>query len=47
MDIVVERLLMRGLFGEDPALLRAEVDAWVERSVAFFLAACQGQLTAS
>jgi len=41
MDIVVERLLMRGLFGEDPALLRAEVDARVERSVAFFLAACR------
>lgn len=42
MDVVVERLLMRGLFGEDPASLRAEIDERVRRSVAFFLAACRG-----
>ena len=41
LDLVVVRLLMRALFGEDLKLLRAEIDTHVARSVAFFLAACQ------
>ena len=41
IDLVVERLLMRALFGESLKLLRAEIDAHVPRSVAFFLAACR------
>jgi AcrR family transcriptional regulator len=41
IDLVVARLLLRALFGEDLNLLRAEIDAHVARSVAFFLAACR------
>jgi AcrR family transcriptional regulator len=41
LDLVVVRFLMRALFGEDLKLLRAEIDAHVARSVAFFLAACR------
>lgn len=41
IDLVVERLLMRALFGESLKLLRAEIDTHVPRSVAFFLAACR------
>ncbi len=41
LDLVVGPLLMRALFGGDHKLLRAEIDAHVARSVAFFLAACR------
>jgi hypothetical protein len=33
-------MLMRALFGEDLAALRAEIEPHAARSVAFFLAAC-------
>jgi len=41
MDLVVPRLLMRAVFGEDIKLLHAEIDVHVAGSVAFFLAACR------
>ena len=41
LDLVVARLLMRALFGEDLRKLRAEIHAHVASSVAFFLAACR------
>jgi len=41
LDLVVGRLLMRAMFGENLKLLRAEIDAHVARSVSFFLAACR------
>jgi hypothetical protein len=41
MDLVVVRLLMRAVFGEDLKLLRAGIDSHVARSVVFFLAACR------
>jgi AcrR family transcriptional regulator len=41
MDLVVARLLMRAVFGEELTLLRAEIGPHVARSVAFFLAACR------
>jgi hypothetical protein len=33
-------MLMRALFGEDLAALRAEIEPHAARSVTFFLAAC-------
>jgi len=33
-------MLVRALFGEDLAALRAEIESHAARSVAFFLAAC-------
>ena len=41
MDLVVVRLLMRAVFGEDLKLLRSEIHPHVARSVVFFLAACR------
>ncbi len=41
MDLVVARLLMRAVFGEDLKLLRAQIGPHVARGVAFFLAACR------
>jgi AcrR family transcriptional regulator len=40
LDLVVLPMLMRALFGEDLADLRAEIEPHAARSVAFFLAAC-------
>ncbi len=40
LDLVVLPMLMRALFGEDLAALRAEIEQHASRSVAFFLAAC-------
>src|SRR5271170_714971 len=42
LDLVVLPMLMRALFGEDLAALRAEIGPHVAGSVAFFLAACRG-----
>ena len=39
-DLVVLPMLVRALFGEDLAVLRAEIGPHVAGSVAFFLAAC-------
>ncbi|MGD0075805.1 MAG: TetR/AcrR family transcriptional regulator [Candidatus Binataceae bacterium] len=41
MDLVVARLLMRAVFGEDLKPLRAEIKTHVMNSVPFFLAACR------
>jgi AcrR family transcriptional regulator len=41
LDLVLLPLLLRGLMGENLTALRAEIDAHVARSVAFFLAACR------
>jgi hypothetical protein len=40
-DLVVMPLLLRALFGEKPEALYTEIGPHVERSVAFFLAACR------
>lgn len=40
LDLVVLPMLMRALYGEDLAALRAEIDPHASRSVAFFFAAC-------
>jgi AcrR family transcriptional regulator len=40
LDLAVLPMLMRALFGEDLAALRAEIDSHASPSVAFFLAAC-------
>jgi AcrR family transcriptional regulator len=40
LDLVVLPMLMRALFGEDLAALRAEIEPHASRAVAFFLAAC-------
>jgi AcrR family transcriptional regulator len=40
LDLVVLPMLMRALFGEDLAALRAEIEPHAARSVTFFLAAC-------
>jgi AcrR family transcriptional regulator len=40
LDLVVLPMLVRALFGEDLAALRAEIEPHASRSVAFFLAAC-------
>jgi AcrR family transcriptional regulator len=42
LDLVVLRMLVRALFGEDLAALRAEIGPYAASSVAFFLAACRG-----
>jgi AcrR family transcriptional regulator len=41
LDLVVARTLLNAIMGEDAKALRAEADAHVERSVAFFLAGCR------
>jgi AcrR family transcriptional regulator len=47
LDLVVLPMLVRALFGEDLAALRAEIAAHAARTVAFFLAACgHGEATA-
>ena len=43
IDLVVARLLMRAVFGEDLKLLRSEIGTHVAGSVAFFLAACRNK----
>jgi AcrR family transcriptional regulator len=40
LDLVALPMLMRALFGEDLAALRAEIGPHASRAVAFFLAAC-------
>jgi AcrR family transcriptional regulator len=40
LDLAVLPMLMRALFGEDLAALRAEIEPHASRAVAFFLAAC-------
>jgi AcrR family transcriptional regulator len=40
LDLVVLPMLMRALFGEDLAALRAEIEPHASGAVAFFLAAC-------
>ncbi|AIO33950.1 bacterial regulatory s, tetR family protein [Burkholderia cenocepacia] len=40
LDLVVGPLLMRALVGEGPKVLRAQIDAHVNSSVAFFLGGC-------
>jgi AcrR family transcriptional regulator len=40
LDLVVLPMLVKALFGEDLAALRAEIGPHVARAVAFFLAAC-------
>jgi AcrR family transcriptional regulator len=42
LDLVVLRMLVRALFGEDLAALQAEIGPHAARTVAFFLAACRG-----
>jgi AcrR family transcriptional regulator len=41
IELIVLPMLMRALFGEDPATLRAEIEPHVASTVAFFLAACR------
>ncbi len=41
IDLVVSRLLLRALTGEDLVQLRAEIDQHVPAAIAFFLAACR------
>jgi AcrR family transcriptional regulator len=41
IDLIISRLFLRALFGEDLKALRAEIDTHVRGSVAFFLAACR------
>jgi len=41
IELIALPMLMRALFGEDLTALRAEIGPHVERSVAFFLAACR------
>jgi AcrR family transcriptional regulator len=41
LDLVVARLFVRALFGEDLELLRAEIGPHVAGAVTFFLAACR------
>jgi AcrR family transcriptional regulator len=41
LDLVVLPMLMRALYGEDLAVLRAEIEPHATRAVAFFLAACR------
>ena len=40
LDLVALPMLMRALFGEDLAALRAEIEPQASRAVAFFLAGC-------
>jgi len=41
LDLVVARLLLRALLGENPKKLRSEIGAHVKRSVPFFIAGCR------
>ena len=41
LDLVVSRLLLRALLGENLKVLRADIETHVESGVAFFLAACR------
>ena len=41
IDLVIERFLIRALFGEDLKALRADMDSHISETVAFFLAACR------
>lgn len=41
VDLILLPIMLRILFGEDPAALRAEIEPHVAQSVAFFLAACR------
>ena len=41
IELIVLPVMMRALFGEDLAALRAEIEPHVARTVAFFLAACR------
>ncbi len=41
LELAVLPILLRALFGEDLAALRAEIGPHAERAVAFFLAACR------
>jgi AcrR family transcriptional regulator len=41
VDLVLLPMLLRALFGENLAMLQAEVDAHVARAVPFFLAGCR------
>jgi AcrR family transcriptional regulator len=41
LDVTVVPMLLRALFGEDLAALRAEIGPHAARSVAFFLSACR------
>ena len=41
IELIVLPVMMRALFGEDLAALRDEIEPYVARTVAFFLAACR------
>ena len=41
LDLVVSRLLLRALLGENLKVLQADIETHVESGVAFFLAACR------
>ena len=41
IELIVQPMMMRALFGEDLTALRAEIGPHVARRVAFFLAACR------
>ncbi|MBV8934366.1 MAG: TetR/AcrR family transcriptional regulator [Alphaproteobacteria bacterium] len=41
IELIVQPMLMRALFGEDLTALRAEIGPHVARTVAFFLAGCR------
>jgi hypothetical protein len=41
MDLIFLPIMWRVLFGEDPAIVRADIELHVAQSVAFFLAACR------
>jgi hypothetical protein len=46
-ELILLPILMRALFGEDPAEVRAEIATHVEQAVMFFLAACRYERTTS
>jgi AcrR family transcriptional regulator len=46
LELVGPPMLLRALFGEDPAALRAEIGPHAARAVALFLAACGQEKTA-
>ena len=41
VDVILLPMVMRALFGEDLATLRAEIGSHASQAVAFFLAACR------
>jgi len=43
LDLVVQRLLLRALLGEDLKQVRADIEPHIAASVPFFLAACRNQ----